>query len=346
MRLLRPLILSLLFSSLAHGAGEIKFPEVEVIDQDGKKRSFYTDLVKDEVVAINFIFTGCETICPVSGAYFGKLVEMSKEHPDKKIKFISVTLDPTNDTPAKLKAWAKQFGHSSDWTLVTGTPANIDQILKALGAFTADKDDHAPLVLVGSDAKHQWTHIQGFTAPKTIWESLVAYTTPKAPVPPQKSPTPPHPYFPDTELVDHRGEEVKFYTDLVKGKVVVIHCFFSSCTGACPVLLAKFKILQQAVGKDVDLISITLDPTHDTPEFLGKYAAALKTGSNWRFLTGTPAKVEQVLAKLGFATEDKDDHSNVIIIGNEKTGLWKKARGTASSDEIAKIIRSVADDEN
>jgi protein SCO1/2 len=322
----------IIFSLLFTVSVVAKIPDVEVIDQNGRKQAFYTDLVKDQIVAINFIFTQCETICPVSGAYFGKLLELAKANPTMSVRLISVTLDAHYDTPEKLKTWAAKFGHNDSWSLVTGTPANIDQILKALGAFTADKNDHAPLVLVGSDSQNQWKHIQGFTSPDIIWKTLTSFSAP-------------HPYFPDTELVDHQGKEVRFYTDLVKDKVVVIHCFFSTCQTVCPILITNFKKLNTAVGEKAELLSITLDPTHDTPEFLGKFATALDAGSNWRFLTGKPANVEHVLAKLGFATEDKENHSNIIIIGNEKTGLWKKARGTASADEIAEIVNSAINDE-
>ena len=322
------LIISFFLSSLVSA---MKIPDVEVLDQEGKKRAFYTDLVKGQVVAINFIFTDCETICPVAGAYFGKLLKLSKADPNHPVKFISISLDAANDTPEKLKTWAQRFGHNSNWSLVTGEPNQINKLLKTLGAFTANKDDHGPLVLVGSEPQKQWKHLQGFTSPEIIWKTLKSLS--------------PHPYLPNTALVDHSGQDVEFYSDLVQGKVVVMHCFFSSCQTVCPMLLTNMKKLQQAVGSDAELLSITLDPTKDTSEYLGKFATSLDAGPNWHFLTGETDQVEQVLSKLGLASTDKEKHSNILIIGNDKTGLWKKARGSASVEEITKIVKSVIKDE-
>ena len=136
----------------------IKIPDVEVLDQDGNVRHFYTDLIKGRTVAINFIFTNCTTICPPLGATFARV---QRELGNKDVQFISVSVDPLTDTPERLKAWGAKFKAGAGWTFVTGNKPEIDQLLRALGASTARREDHTPSVIVGNDAKDVWTRTYG-----------------------------------------------------------------------------------------------------------------------------------------------------------------------------------------
>lgn len=156
-------------------------------------------------------------------------------------------------------------------------------------------------------------------------------------------------YFTDTVLVDHNGEEVRFYSDLMDGKVVVIESMFTTCVAVCPVIAGKMRRIAEAagdrLGRDVQLISISVDPAVDTPAKMREYARRHKApAAGWTFLTGSPANVRAVLGKLGFAVEDKDAHSTILLMGNERTGLWKKANGLSSPDELVAIFESVLTD--
>lgn len=132
-------------------------PDVEVVTHDGKTVHFYSDLIKGRTVAVNFIFTNCSTICPASGAMFANLQKQS----DRGVHFISVSIDPTTDTPKKLTQWSKQFRTQPGWTLVTGKQSAIDEIVKAFGATSARPQEHQPLTIIGSDATHVWTRLYG-----------------------------------------------------------------------------------------------------------------------------------------------------------------------------------------
>jgi cytochrome oxidase Cu insertion factor (SCO1/SenC/PrrC family) len=138
----------------------LNIPDVEVLDQDGKVRHFYSDLVKGKTVAINFIFTNCTTICPPLGATFARV---QRDLGDKDVHFISVSVDPLTDTPERLKAWGAKFKAGAGWTFVTGNKPEIDQLLRALGASAARREDHTPSVIVGNDAKDVWTRTYGLT---------------------------------------------------------------------------------------------------------------------------------------------------------------------------------------
>jgi len=103
--------------------------------------------------------------------------------------------------------------------------------------------------------------------------------------------------------------------------------------------------LGDRVGKDVRILSLSVDPTVDTPPVLKEYAKKLHARPGWYFLTGDRANVEFALKKLGQFVSDKQDHLNIFIIGNERTGLWKKAFGLANSVELVKVVESVLNDQ-
>ena|ERR1044071_7631693 len=155
-------------------------------------------------------------------------------------------------------------------------------------------------------------------------------------------------YFGDTELVNQDGKTVRFYSDLLKDKVVVINCFFATCNGACLPLtrnLAKIQeLMGDHIGKDLFLISITVDPTMDTPARLKQFAISFKARPGWTFLTGTKTNVDLVQKKLGQYVDDKTSHNNIFLIGNLRTGLWKKAFGLAKPEELVPIVESVLND--
>jgi protein SCO1 len=155
-------------------------------------------------------------------------------------------------------------------------------------------------------------------------------------------------YFSDVELLDQDGRKVRFYTDMLKGKTVVVNAFFTTCTSVCPPMNRNMEKIQEALGdrlgKEVFLVSVSVDPLTDTPPRLKEYARKFHAKPGWTFLTGKKENVDWALYKVGQYVESKDDHTTVIIVGNEPTGLWKKAFGLAKTDELVKIVESVAND--
>lgn len=160
--------------------------------------------------------------------------------------------------------------------------------------------------------------------------------------------SPAHKYFTDVVLVNQNGEKMRFYSDLLQGKVVIINSFFGTCQGSCLPMNRNLEKVQDAlgerVGKDVRIISISVDSAVDTPSSLKEYAKKLHARPGWYFLTGDKENVDFALKKIGHFVSDKQDHLNIFIIGNESTGLWKKAFGLAKSEELVKVIESVLND--
>ena len=339
-------------------------PDIELVDQDGKTIHLYSDLVKGRVAALSFIFTTCTTICPLIGANLGRLQTEVGQSLGEEVELISVSVDPATDTPQRMKTWGAQFGAKAGWELLTGDQEAVAQLLKTLGLFTPDIQSHSPFLLLVNDRTGDWTRVNALeTPPSKIAEILqkMAQTAvsrnPKpdaeraaAAVATDDSPaaSPAERYFGDALLTNQDGKQLRLYSDILKGNVVIINSFYSTCSSVCRVTIPVFKQLQdelgERVGKDVRLISITVDPESDTPEVLRKYAAGVGAKPGWVFLTGDKQTVDQVLYSLGLYAEAKENHSNVFIIGNEPTGLWKKVLGVAPPYEIWRSVESVLDD--
>ena len=150
-------------SPVSHDVGPTKLdvPDIEVVDQNGRKIHFYTDLVKGRTVAINFIFTTCTTICPPLGATFARVQKELGDKVGRDVRFISISVDPATDTPERLKAWGEKFHAGEGWTFVTGNKPQVDELLRALGASSARREDHSPTVLIGNDVHGTWTRTYG-----------------------------------------------------------------------------------------------------------------------------------------------------------------------------------------
>ncbi|HYP00193.1 MAG TPA: SCO family protein [Pyrinomonadaceae bacterium] len=155
-------------------------------------------------------------------------------------------------------------------------------------------------------------------------------------------------YFTDVELINQNGERMRLYSDVLKNRVVVVNAFFATCQGSCLPMNRNLEKLQatfkERMGKDLYIVSISVDPTVDTPQALKEYAKKLNAAPGRLFLTGKKENVDWALYKLGQYVEQREQHTNIFIIGNERTGLWKKAFGLAKPEELVKVVESVLDD--
>lgn len=151
-----------------HGGNRVKveIPDVAVYDQDGKKIRFCTDLMKGKVVAINFVFTTCTYICPILGQTFSDLQAALGERLGRDVFLISVSTDPTTDTPERLKTWGARFGAKAGWTLVTGDKQEMDKLLRVFTGDPARKGEHFPIVFVGNYDRGAWIQTYGLGAPE------------------------------------------------------------------------------------------------------------------------------------------------------------------------------------
>lgn len=145
-------------------AAKVQVPDLQVVLQTGEQKHFYTDLVKDKVVVIQFVFTQCGMICPMLGVKFGGLQKRLGEQLGKDIHLLSISIDPANDTPEKMHQWAAQFQAQPGWDQVTGSKSVIDQILKSLQSFAPERESHSALLLLGNEPAGVWKRVDGGTS--------------------------------------------------------------------------------------------------------------------------------------------------------------------------------------
>ncbi|MGA1370355.1 MAG: SCO family protein [Pseudomonadales bacterium] len=154
-------------------------------------------------------------------------------------------------------------------------------------------------------------------------------------------------YFPNVELTNQDGQKLRFYDDVIKGKVVAINFIFTSCRAICPAETARMRQVEKALGeqmgRDVFFYSISIDPDRDTPEVLKAYAAKFGTGPGWQFLTGKEEDVILLQKKLGLWVTDAQsidpkDHSINLIVGNESTGRWSKRSSFDDPKVLARLL--------
>jgi protein SCO1/2 len=147
-------------------------------------------------------------------------------------------------------------------------------------------------------------------------------------------------------LITQDNKPVHFFFDLLKDKTVLINFMFTACTGTCPPMTANLArvqaLLGDRVGKDINMISITVDPSTDTPEALKKYATKFSVKPGWSFLTGSRTELELVLRKLGGYVDDKNQHNSILIVGNVETGEWAKMSAMTKPSEIVENVLKLA----
>lgn len=163
----------------AHARMKGYIPNIELFTDANKRVLFYDDMVKGKVVMINFIFTLCGGICPLTTV---NLIEVQKglgERLREEIHMYSVTLDPEIDTPETLTRYATSLGVKPGWSFLTGNFNDIELLRYRLGIYDpdpiidADKTQHGGLVIYGNEATGKWSAIPGLLKPSEIVRAVL-----------------------------------------------------------------------------------------------------------------------------------------------------------------------------
>jgi cytochrome oxidase Cu insertion factor (SCO1/SenC/PrrC family) len=153
------------------------------------------------------------------------------------------------------------------------------------------------------------------------------------------------PRIPDRVLTDQFGKSHRFYSDLLKGKLVLMNSIFTTCPATCPIQTAVFAKVQQMlgerVGEDVQMISVTLEPETDTPERLKEFAERYKVGPGWLFLTGPTQDVTDVLKAMDLYSAVPAEHTPIAAVGHEPSGVWMKVLNLKAPAEIVGSLSKV-----
>lgn len=159
-------------------------------------------------------------------------------------------------------------------------------------------------------------------------------------------------YFPNAVFETHEGKKVRFYDDVVRGRLVIFNMMYTACTGICPPNTANLMAVRDAlgahIGRDVHIVSLTLQPELDSPAALAAYARQYGTGAGWTFLTGRRDDMEAVRRKLGFYDTDPAEdgrlsrHTGMVAIGNERLDRWCMMPAQTPHKMIAHAVLNMA----
>ena len=147
---------------------QLQLPDVSLVDQDGVRHRFAQDLIQGRIAVVSFVFTGCTTICSPVGANMGALDKMLGAQVGAEVSLLSVTLDPLNDTPARLATWRRQFDDEPGWRLLTGDPEEVARVLRAMRQDTADVAQHDAFLWLGDPRTGTWTRVSSLVSPDTL----------------------------------------------------------------------------------------------------------------------------------------------------------------------------------
>ena len=135
-------------------------PDVTLVNQDGKRVKFKSLLNSKKFVMVDFVFTTCTTICPILSAEFASFQDGIGPN-SNNVLLVSVSIDPENDTPKKMKEYLKRYGAKPGWEFLTGSHEDINKVMRAFDAYVSDKMYHMPLAFLHSSSDNRWVRIYG-----------------------------------------------------------------------------------------------------------------------------------------------------------------------------------------
>jgi protein SCO1 len=158
-------------------------------------------------------------------------------------------------------------------------------------------------------------------------------------------------WFTNVEVQTHDGRVLRFYEDLLKGKIILVNFFYTECGEICPLATQNLTYVQELlgprVGKDIFMYSISLQPEHDTPEQLAAYAKVYGIGPGWLLLTGKPDDIELLRHRLGFVDSDRaqdadlEQHLGTVRIANEPMHRWIMSPALLDPAAIVRAVKRV-----
>jgi len=165
--------------SAASPWGANYFPNVPLITQDGKTVRFFDDVIKDKVVAINFIYTHCPDTCPLETAQLVQVQKIMGDRVGRDVYFYSISIDPERDTPEVLSEYRERF--KANWTFLTGNKEDIIELRKKLGLYIEEIQDgslnHNVSMIIGNQRTGRWMKRSPFENPHVLADQIGNWLT-------------------------------------------------------------------------------------------------------------------------------------------------------------------------
>ena len=150
--------------------------------------------------------------------------------------------------------------------------------------------------------------------------------------------------IPDLTMIDQRGERLAVAELLATDRPVMVNFIFTTCTAICPMMTSIFQQVQRRLGEDAEkvlMVSVSIDPEHDSPEALAEYAARFRAGPQWYFLTGTLEDSISVQKAFEAYRGDKMNHAPLTLLRGDPGSDWVRLDGFASADELERECRAM-----
>jgi protein SCO1/2 len=158
-------------------------------------------------------------------------------------------------------------------------------------------------------------------------------------------------WFTNVEVKTQDGRTLRFYDDVMKGKILLINFFYTDCDAICPLMTENLARVQELlgprVGNEIRMVSISLQPEHDTPEVLAAYAKTYGAGPGWMFLTGKKDDIELLRHRLGFVDidpvvdADPEQHIGTVRIANEPMHRWAMSPALLNPAALVRAVDRV-----
>ena len=165
----------------ARGKTSDAFPNIRMTDQHGQEYRFFDDLIKDRSVVVNFMFTDCALICPGTTSHLARLHAVFGSAMGRDLTFISVTLDPENDSQEALHEYWEAFGGHDNWLYLRGDFEETELLRRRMGVYDldpvvdADKTSHGGIVTFGSDAKDRWAALPALSSLHDLRDTIIRF---------------------------------------------------------------------------------------------------------------------------------------------------------------------------
>jgi protein SCO1 len=157
--------------------------------------------------------------------------------------------------------------------------------------------------------------------------------------------------FPDVRLITHEGKVVRFYSDLLRNRIVLVNMSYALCNNVCPPMTQNLLRVQKAlgarVGRDIHMLTLSVLPEQDTPAELAAYVKHHRIAAGWTFVTGRREDITRARVSLGFydrdpqVDADRTQHTGMVRIGNEALDRWCMTPALLEPELIVEAVMSV-----
>jgi len=119
-------------------------PALRITSANGRPTTL-AGAIAGKVTAVQLMFTGCSSTCPVQGALFAA---MASRLESKDVQFLSISIDALGDTPAALSAWQDRFGRAPAWNTAVADSADVGPLADFMKGVAGKPGTHTAQVFV------------------------------------------------------------------------------------------------------------------------------------------------------------------------------------------------------